>query len=449
MKRYNWLVLISGALLILSGCTHTPAEWVDVTGNKIKEKAYVVWSEGDVDMSDLPWETYEEQCLNDDIVITNDSTSNDSTSNDSDNISYVSPLTAMDLVRELADGVIGKKVRQVAVKYMSVDVNGDSLEVSGKIFYPKDGKIRNVILVSHYTIGADREAPSQTYSFEGIYAAYGYCVVAADYIGFGASKDKVHPYLQAETCARNVIDIGRVAMKLIHDRHLNLESSEVILFGYSQGGACTMHVLRMMETYYEYADEFKIKQVYAGAGPYDVARTYDYCVKQDQTGIPCAVPMIIQGMSLGMQPALDMKYFFKEPLLSNYDEWLNSKKYTTNEINKLIGTNYLHDILTSNAMDRTKAETARFYEELLENSIPDNYKPKAPLHMFHSMDDQTVPFVNSQLLQRQFRTLTGDGSSSLSSTAVEPVNVTYDFGHYGSHMHGAVVFIYKTAKMLK
>ena len=426
-------------LPVLVGCSHGDVEWSYHTYNHKVKKAYTVLSEGDEDMSNVPWETYEDQCLNDDMP-----------NNDMDTTggaARVSPITAMDLIRELADGVIGEKVHQVAVTYKSVDVNGDSIDVSGKVFYPKDGKIRNVILASHYTIGADREAPSQTFSFEGIYAAYGYCVVATDYIGFGVSKDKVHPYLQAETCGRNVIDIARVGMTLIADRGLQLQSDEIILFGYSQGGACTMHVLRMLETYPEYANEFKIKQVYAGAGPYDVARTYDFCVKQDETGIPCAVPMIIQGMSLGMSPKLNMAYFFKEPLLSNYDEWLNSKKYTTNEINQKIGSNYLHDILTENAMDREKEETARFYQELLENSIPENFKPKAPLHMFHSQDDQTVPFVNSQLLQRQFRSLSDAGE--ITEGGQDPVNVSYDFGHYGSHMRGAVVFIYKTAQKLK
>lgn len=426
-------------LPVMMSCSHGDVEWSYHTYSHKVRVGYEVLSEGDEDMSNVPWSTYEDQCLNDDVP-----------GNDTDTTgvaAHVSPITAMDLIRELADGVIGEKVHQVAVKYKSVDVNGDSIDVSGKIFYPKNGKIRNVILASHYTIGADREAPSQTYSFEGIYAAYGYCVVAADYIGFGVSKDEVHPYLQAETCGRNVIDIARVAMTLIEDRQLKLQSDEIILFGYSQGGACTMHVLRMLETYPEYANEFKIKQVYAGAGPYDVARTYDFCVKQDETGIPCAVPMIIQGMSLGMSPKLDMAYFFKEPLLSNYEDWLNSKKYTTNEINQKIGSNYLHDILTENAMDRDKEETARFYQELLKNSVPDDFKPKAPLHMFHSMDDQTVPFVNSQLLQRQFRSLSDAGD--ITTGGQDPVNVSYDFGHYGSHMRGAVVFIYKTAQKLK
>lgn len=446
MKKNLFWIVVLGVLPLLSSCSHSSVEWSNHAYSHKVKKAYKVLSEGDTDMANLPWETYEDQCLQDDTF----AGKNDTTMSNNDSIDapqYVSSLTAMDMIREMADAVIGKKVHQVAVKYKSVDVNGDSVDVSGKIFYPKDGKIRNVILASHYTIGADREAPSQTYSFEGIYAAYGYCVVATDYIGFGVSRESVHPYLQAETCGRNVIDIGRVAMTMIEDRELQLQSDEIILFGYSQGGACTMHVMRMLETYPEYAGEFKIKQVYAGAGPYDVARTYDFCVKLDETGIPCAVPMIIQGMSIGMSKPLEMDYFFKEPLLSNYDEWLNSKKYTTNEINQKIGSNYLHDILTENARDREQVETARFYQELLKNSVPDNYKPKAPLHMFHSMDDQTVPFVNSQLLQRQFRTLSG--YEDIDTGARDPANLSYDFGHYGSHMRGAVVFIYKTAKKLK
>lgn len=439
MKTKNLFGIVLGVLPVMMSCSHGDVEWSYHTYSHKVRVGYEVLSEGDEDMSNVPWETYEDQCLND------MPTSNDKDTTDS--VARVSPITAMDLIRELADGVIGEKVHQVAVTYKSVDVNGDSIDVSGKIFYPKDGKIRNVILASHYTIGADREAPSQTYSFEGIYAAYGYCVVAADYIGFGVSKEKVHPYLQAATCGRNVIDIARVAMTLIEDRKLLLQSDEIILFGYSQGGACTMHVMRMLETYPEYANEFKIKQVYAGAGPYDVARTYDFCVEQDETGIPCAVPMIIQGMSLGMSPKLDMEYFFKEPLLSNYEDWLNSKKYTTNEINQKIGSNYLHDILTENAMNREKEETARFYYELMENNVPSNFVPKAPLHMFHSLDDQTVPYINSDILRNQFRTAYPTDGEAGQKT--DPVNVSYDFGHYGTHMRGAVVFIYKTAQKLK
>jgi len=325
-------------------------------------------------------------------------------------------------------------VHQVIGTYTSIGTDGNDLTVSGKIFYPKDGKIKNMMIVSHYTIGSNAECPSESFSFEGIYAAKGYAVVIADYVGFGETVGMVHPYLQARTCSSNVIDMALVARNFLKARGLEPESDEVILLGYSQGGATTMYVQYMLENDEKYVGKFKIKKNYAGSGPYNIAKTYDYCVKVDDTGIPCAIPMIIQGMSLGMPQPLEMSYFFREPLLSNYDEWLNSKKYTVAQISELIGTKKLSKILTPNARDKSKDETARFYKELLENSIPHDYYPKAPLFMFHSEDDQTVPFVNSQILQRDFEFLAED--------------VEYDFGHYGNHQQGALKFILKVFKML-
>jgi len=212
------------------------------------------------------------------------------------------------------------------------------------------------------------------------------------------------------------------------------DDESVILVGYSQGGATTMHVQRLLETESEYKGLFTIKKNYAGGGPYNIAKTYDCCIKLDVTGIPTAVPMIIQGMSIGMATPLDMDYFFQEPLRSNYDKWINSKEYTIAEMNALIGSDRLSEILTPNAQDRSKPETARFYKELISNSIPDTWVPEADLFMFHSEDDRTVPFANSQLLQKQIRN--------------HKTNVEYDFGHYGNHQQGATKFILKVAGLL-
>ena len=357
------------------------------------------------------------------------------------NMQKTSPLAMTDLARGLLEVAMTTKVHQVAGTYRSVDIHGDSLTVSGKFFYPESGVIRNLMLVSHYTIGANHEAPSQTFSFEGLFAALGYGVIMADYVGFGVTADMVHPYLQAYTTAHNVIDMALAVRPFIAERGLKVESDSLILWGYSQGGATTMHVQRVLENDPDYVGKFKIKHNYAGAGPYDIAKTYDYCVETGETGIPCAMPMIIQGMSIGMEKPLNMEYFFQEPLLSNYHDWINSKQYTVNQMSTLIGETNVHKLLTEDACNKQKVETARFYMELFQNSIPSSFVPKAPVYMFHSMDDRTVPFINSQLMHAQFDMAIAD--------EVKCGEVEYDFGHYGDHMKGAITFIQKTIKLLK
>lgn len=415
-KRYIAIALL--AMLGLTGCVHDIPEYYDLDSQeKYEESGFRVLRESDLDLSDMSqYRQFEQMELEEGGT----------------------KATYSNLINSLSgilSTLMSSKVHQVVGTYESIDVNGDPIIVSGKIIYPTQQSIKNLLIVSHYTIGSNAECPSESFSFESIYAGMGYAVIIADYIGFGVTVDEIHPYLQANTTASNVIDMAIVSRDFLKSRNIVPENDSVILVGYSQGGATTMHVQYMMENAPKYEGLFKIKKNYAGSGPYNIAKTYDYSIKKDVTGIPSAVPMIIQGMSLGMAKPLDMSYFFKEPLRSNYDEWLNSKKYTVLEINTLIGSNLLSEILTTNAQDRTKPETARFYVELIRNSIPSNFIPEAPLYMFHSEDDTTVPFINSQVLQKQFRGFDQD--------------IEYDFDHYGNHQQGAIKFIFKVAKLLE
>ena len=433
MKTVRILLLCVAAAiagLLAGACTHDEPEEVSLENyqaSSASKSGFTVISESDCDACETDWNCYDFQPCEDDRT----------------KATYTNMVS---MATGILSSAVSRHVHQVIGSYRSTDIHGNPITVSGKIFYPKSGDIRNVILASHYTIGANFECPSESYSFEGIYAAYGYAVVIADYIGFGITRQEIHPYLQSEACARNVIDMGLAAIPFLKERGLKIEDDSVILLGYSQGGACTLHVQRMLEQSEEYAGVLKIKKNYCGAGPHDIAKTYDYSIKQDKTGIPCAIPMIVQGMSIGMSKPLDMSYFFREPLKSNYKDWLNSKNYTVPQISALIGKDSLSEILTDEGCDKTREETARFYMELKGNSIPTDYYPVAPLFLFHSQDDQTVPFLNSQIVLRQIRQ--GKELAKELGTDYNPV-VEYDFGHYGDHQSGATKFFLTVLNELK
>ena len=347
--------------------------------------------------------------------------------------SYTSPLSTNDVYRGVLSQALTNRIHEVAGTYRSVNLKGDSITLSGKFFYPASGVIKNIVVVSHFTITSNAEAPSESFSFEGMYAGKGYGIVIADYIGYGVTRDSIHPYLQADLTARNVIDMALSIRPFIAKRKLKVEDDSIILVGYSQGGATTLHVQRLLENYREYKGEFAILKNYAGAGPYDIAATYDKCIEIDEIAIPCAVPMIVQGMSVGMDEPLNMEDFFVEPLLSNYDEWINSKRYTTNEIAAKIGTTKVSAMLTEQACDKTNPETQRLYAEFMKNSIPADFIPQAPLFMYHSKIDKCVPFVNSERMREQF----GDRP-----------HITYDFGNYGEHSQAGASFILKVLREL-
>ena len=321
------------------------------------------------------------------------------------------------------------KVIQIAGTYTGHDLDGSPLVQSGKLILPASGPIKNIVIVSHFTIGANSEAPSEAFPMEGILAGKGYAVVVADYIGFGVTANRIHPYLHTRSTVESVVDMALAVKPYLEHIGRAPQEKEVILVGYSQGGATTMAVMSKLQR--EYKNELPIKMTYAGGGPYDLCATFDISMEWDETGIPCAIPMIIQGISEGEHLGLQMKDFFKPNLLAHYDEWINSKKYTVKEINQLINSSYLHEIMTDEGRDKTSSQTAELYKAMLTNSTL-SFQPTSPVYMFHSRDDRTVPFVNAERAERAFKYC----------------DMQFDFDHYGEHGLAFLKFIIKVSKAL-
>lgn len=328
-------------------------------------------------------------------------------------------------LQDMLGNMLKHKVLQLPCTYTSVQPNGDTVLLSGKVVLPLNRQLRGVVLASHYTISSNREAPSACCAFESIFATKGYAVVMADYLGYGATGHHVHPYLYWKSAAKAQADMLRQVQQ-VFDYYGYIYSREVISYGYSEGGAVALGVAKYIE---EQLPDWQLKAVYAGAGPYDVAATYDACVEADEVGIPCAIPMLIMGMSAAYDLGLRKEDFFQEPLLSHYEEWVESKQYTVNEINTLIGSHRLSDVMTTQGRDKMQPETARFYQAMQESAIL-GYAPACPTYFFHSTEDDIVPFLNSEHLMQ-----------SLWTTDVTTYPVIYDFAPYGSHMKACITFL--------
>ena len=89
----------------------------------------------------------------------------------------IASVSMADLVSHLMEAVQSNKVIQIAGTYTSSDIDGSPITLSGKVLLPAKGKIRNMVVVSHWTIGANRECPSECFPLEGILASEGYAVV--------------------------------------------------------------------------------------------------------------------------------------------------------------------------------------------------------------------------------------------------------------------------------
>lgn len=307
------------------------------------------------------------------------------------------------------------------VAYWSTDPQGDSLLVSGRVYLPKRRYLNGIMIACHYTITSDMEAPSNMLSMESLFAMKGYAVIMPDYVGYGLSREKLHPYLHWRSAAQTAVDLLNCMPELLEYYGYSYPI-DVVVTGYSQGGAVALGVTRILE---EVDSVWIVRKLYAGAGPYDPAGTYLYSMERNEMGIPAAIPLIVMGLSDAYDLEFELEDFFLEPLLSNYEEWVLSKEYTVGDINYLMGSTVMTELMTEEALDMDSPLADMLYEVLLWNSNV-GYDLRSPAYFLHSIDDEVVPILNTINLQEQMPDESGK---------------TYDYGHYGSHMEASVPFM--------
>ncbi len=303
-----------------------------------------------------------------------------------------------------------KKIKIVSIIYNTVGPEGDPILASGAIFFPATdaGYERSgTILGVHYTYGADYEVPSQKMAVtEGLFSLFGYAVVAPDYIGYGASRDKVHPYYDVVSTGQASADMLLAAKEYFASISRKM-SHKITVMGYSQGGQASLCFLRFVETEPLYQDAFVIDQVFAGGGAYDLIKSYDTFVEKDYSSQPVTIPLLVLGLNYGENLNLDLKKMFAEPLYSHYKEWILSKKYTTDEVTAMMGETKLTKIMAPEAFDRSNPNTKKFINALKINSLivygkVTTWTPKAKITLLHATDDTIVPYENTESAYKAF-----------------------------------------------
>lgn len=340
-------------------------------------------------------------------------------------VTKTTSIDGVTLTSKLLDFRSRRKVIEIIGTYESEDEFGKPVTLSGKILLPANGKFKRFLLLSHYTIGSNIEAPSNSFPLEGIICPLGYCMVVPDYLGFGVTSDRIHPYLIKDVTARNVADMLLAARAFLDAAGYRPDFDDNILMGYSQGGAATMSVQYLIEHDPKYG-VIKTHQLFAGGGPYDVRATFEEYINNDYADYPAATLMVLQSMAKCTNLDIPMEKLMQAKFLSNLDEWINTKNYLIPDVNKQMGTKQTSKILTPEAFNMQGDDIASFYSALTSNSIASyNWSPSCPCYVMHSMDDNIVSFVNAVIAKSRWQ-----GS-----------NMEFNFGHYGSHTETMLNFL--------
>ena len=421
------VVYILGALMLLTGCQLGEWHYVDFTDTSlVKDGMFRVVSQKTTDM---------QQLVNnpDQLLMWGFSAMGDTAVCPSGMTQpqRATSTTVNNVAQQLLDFSKMNTAIELSGIYESIDLDGNPIMLSGKVILPAKGSIKRYILVSHYTIASNAEAPSNIFSLEGLLVKLGYALIIPDYLGYGITADHIHPYLVMDLTARNVLDMYRAVVPFLEAAGCSPEHDDIYLMGYSQGGATTMAVQHLIEHHND--TQIKIRRVFVGGGPYDVKATYDRFVETNIAMYPCAVPIMIQGMVVGNKLDLKMEDMMAPYIYDHLGEWVNSKRYTTGQINDLLGTNVTSNLLTPLGMNRTSQEVSELYQAMVDNSILTySWTPKAPIFMMHSIDDDVVPYENATRAKNKWK----------------DANIQYSLGHFGGHVATCMRFIYTVQTLL-
>lgn len=429
--KHHLLLLLLPALL--AGCRFATEEYVDFSAIADDDMAFHVTGTQETDLSEgLPADCY----LPDGTPVTAWNGEDDAAAS-AGAPRRTSSTTAVNIVQQLLKYGNQNRVLEIVGTYKSYTADWEEVTLSGKVMLPKGRRPKRMILVSHYTVCSNQEAPSNCFSLEGVLVKLGYGLVIPDYMGYGVSAGEVHPYLVMDQTARNVLDMYLAVRPWLKKAGMEPENDDIYLMGYSQGGATTMAVEYLIENEYSHPEDperVQIHRVFAGGGPYDVKATYERFVNTDTASYPVAVPLVLQGMIKGNKLNIRMEDLMQEWLCQRMDQWVNSKRFTSAQINRFINTRVTHELLTPEAMDQTSDNVAELYKAMTANSITAyNWVPKASIYIMHSMDDETVPYTNATNAKSKWK----------------DANIMYNFGHYGGHVMTCLRFIYSVQTLLQ
>jgi predicted esterase len=251
-------------------------------------------------------------------------------------------------------------------------------------------------------------------------ASTGYAVAMVDYEGMGDNTDP-QPHVVGATLAQQVIDMLRASRDFIGTSSSPCSwNSQLFLMGYSEGGYVTMTATRELQL--NDAAEFTVTASAPLSGPQDLSGTMRELILADNFfKAPYFIPMLITSYNYAYGGQTNYFNPVQFAMLSPYDTTIpplfngNSQSDAISEAMgmtfsppKLITT---ESTLTPNFItelsDLTPGSVFSFLQENDSYRLPGQlttWVPTVPIMMIHDVNDDLVPYNNSQVAFNAFST---------------------------------------------
>lgn len=315
-------------------------------------------------------------------------------------------------------------IQEANITYQSVDQNNKAVTLSAKLYYYKytewfktKYQADFVVLNCHPTISHNEGCPTGS---DPQLEAVKYMttekalVICPDYLGFGASKDKVHPYMCNDLTARNVLDCYKAAIAYAKSHSVTLAKNYyTINIGYSQGGSTALAFQKYLETKATDADRkfVNLQGSLCGAGPYDLGLAIDIYEQMPTMSYPALIPYVLQGLyscySNTLMKDITLQQCFTSKFWnSGFMDKLNAKKTNIDDLNSWLiknGFKNFYDIMSATYADRSSNIYKNINAALDEqNLLNGEWTPEAPIVFYHYQNDEVVPPAETDAAMEAF-----------------------------------------------
>lgn len=289
-------------------------------------------------------------------------------------------------------GSLGRySVKVYRLTYTTRNPDGQAVTASGALLVPVAPAAVPVISYQHGTLQPDEEnrAPSyyspssEIWSAVSVLAATGYVVSAPDYIGYGASKSLPHTYEHAASLASASADMLRAAREFCAKEQVSVNQKNFLL-GYSEGGYATMALHKLLEE--EYATTLPVTASAPGAGAYHKSAFAKYIIGSTQPlNFLSTYVWVLRTYDRVYQLNRPFSYYYQEP----YATRLQADPFSAvpRQAAELFAPGFRQAVLTDSDAPLTAS--------LRDNDLHD-WRPRAPVALFHGTQDDYVPYFNSQ-----------------------------------------------------
>jgi hypothetical protein len=238
-------------------------------------------------------------------------------------------------------------------------------------------------------------------SFDGppssaIFAGGGFIYIAPDYLGLGDSTVPRHRYFHAATEASSAADLLASSRHVL--AHLNVQrTGELFTFGFSQGGHAALALHRELQN--QHVDVTATATV---GGVFDVERFFLSSIADDTT---VTLPLYVSYILLAYDDIYNVyarpSDVFRPPYASTVPGLFDMQHFFDDVLAGLAPT--ARALLRPSYYANVSTDPNDPLRVRLRQNAVDQWRPEAPIRVYHSPDDEEVFFEDALVSVNRLR----------------------------------------------